>query len=487
MYNLSSDRAFPDAMFSPSAVILICQWIIRIVMIPVVMRNRRPTAAMAWLLVIFFEPTVGLIAYLLLGNAKLPRKRIREHRSVARAVQTLVRLAEQQPHIITPPIDEAHRPLAVLTERVGEMPCVGGNSFELFDDTDEALSAIIADIDAAEHHAHLMFYIYEDDESGHRVFEALCRAVKRGVACRVLADAVGSWGMLRSLAPRMTAAGIEVRAMLPVNPLRRRLARMDLRNHRKLAVIDGRIAHTGSQNIVNADYGRRRLKWHDVMVRVRGPVVPQLQLVFMEDWYFETDEVLEGPHILPPPRTAGPYAIQAVPTGPTYPAESMQNLIVGAVHHAREHVIIASPYLVPNEPFLTALEVATMRGVTVDIIVPIKSDHRLVSAAGRAYFGDMLDAGVNLYLHSHGLLHSKIMTIDHSLAMIGSGNFDIRSFRLNLELNLLLYGDEATRQIGRLLDRYVGESVPLIREHWAKRPLGRRFVEDTAKLLSPLL
>ena len=466
---------------------LIIQWIICIVMIPFVVRRRKPTVAMAWLLVIFFQPWIGLAVYLLLGENRLPVRRIRAHRDNVDHMNRFARLAALDPHIVQPKLEPEQQSLVHLAERLGEQSILGGNRGELLTETDVFIQRLIDDIDGAEHHVHLLFYIFADDEMGHRVTAALARAVGRGVICRVLADDVGSWGMFKKLGPQMRAQGIQLHAMLPVNVFRRRLARMDLRNHRKLAIIDGRIAYSGSHNVVGANFGTKNLVWHDVTARIMGPTVLQLQSVFLEDWFSETGEPLEDSRLFPDPDVTGDIAIQPLPSGPTYASENYHRLVVTAIYGAQRHIIITSPYLVPDGAFLQALEVAVLRGVKVDLIVPKKSDQRLTDAAGRAYYEELLSSGVRIYRHTEGLLHAKTMTIDDSLALVGSGNFDIRSFFLNFELNLLSYGPQVTAGLRRVQRHYLEQSTPLAKETWQQRGRFGRLLDDAAKLLSPLL
>ena len=470
-----------------SLLLLIAEWLIRLAMMPILVRRRGTTAAMAWLLVIFFEPFIGLFLYLLIGENRLPRRRIRKHASATSSVDLTNQLGQTQPHITRPQLPPEQASLVTLAERLGDLPIVGGNEVLMMPDTAQVIERVIADIDAAEHHVHILMYIFEADETGRRIADALIRARQRGVACRVLADAVGSRPLFKGLHQPLLDAGVEVIAALPVNVFRRGLARLDLRNHRKLVVIDGSIAYSGSQNIVDPTYGRRDLVWHDMMLRLTGPVVLHLQGVFIEDWYFETGKMLESADILPEPRVTGEAIVQVLPSGPTYPTENYQRLVVAALHAAEREVIITSPYLVPDEPLLQAMQTAVLRGVRVDMIVPYRSDQPLASTAGRAYYAQLLEINVNLHLHHEGLLHAKTVTIDDAVALVGSSNFDIRSFKLNFELNLLLYGPEAAAELRHHQKQYMQQSTRLTLKQWQARPAWRRLIQDSARLLSPLL
>ncbi len=467
------------------------EWGIRLVMLPVILRRRfEATTALAWLMIIFFLPVLGLVLYGLIGNSGLGRRRVRLHNRVIAALRTPERLADLRARAAQPQVAEEVLPLVNQAERIGGMPVSGGNEMELLGDSEAMIDRLIADIDAAEHHVHMLFYIYEDDETGRRVAEALVRAAKRGVRCRVLADHAGSRTIFfaNGLASWMNENGVQTVAALPVRPLRRRLARLDLRNHRKIVVIDGRIGYTGSQNITNADYGHHHVeRWIDLTGRFQGPVVSQLQVVFMEDWMFETDEYLEGPDIFPLLPRVGEVTAQAVATGPGHESEALPRVLLAAIGMAKRKVIITTPYLVPDEPTMLALALAADRGVEVSMVVPARSDHWLVDAAGRAQFERLLESGVDIYLHRHGTLHAKTMTVDDSFAVLGSSNMDIRSFYLNFEINVLLYGPQVTRELRFAQMGYLNDSDRVTLDAWHRRPVGRRYLDAAAALLSPLL
>lgn len=466
-------------------------WLIGITMVLVVLRQHlRPATALAWLSVVFLVPIPGSLAYLLFGSINLGKRRVRLYHKVLARFQRGTRLAGHQIHVLRPDIEPAHLPVILQAERISGMPIFGGNEVELLADSDEMIRRLIADIDAARHHVHLLYYIYGDDDVGRRVADAVIRATKRGVECRLLVDAAGSRGFFRrgGLASQLNDAGVKTLPALPVDLLRRRLQRMDLRNHRKLAVIDGRVAYAGSQNIVTADYGHPRAgKWIDLSARFIGPVVSQLQTVFLEDWLFDTGQLLHTPDMLPVPKSTGPIPAQTVPTGPGQDSETLLRVLVAATNAARRRIIITTPYLVPDEPTMLALTMAAERGVEVDLVMPARSDHPIVHTAAYAYYEPLLDAGVRIYLHQRGLLHSKTMTVDDSFALLGSSNLDIRSFYLNFELNVLMYGPQITKELRFAQSRYISESVPVDAAVWRRRPVWKRYTEHAAALLSPLL
>jgi cardiolipin synthase len=394
---------------------------------------------------------------------------------------------DQHPHVIRPELGAQCKAAITLAERFGSMPILDGNSVILISDTNEVIRQLTADIDKAKEHVHMLFYIFRNDHTGRRVANALKEAAGRGVKCRLLLDAVGSWDTLRSMSHDLRSAGVEVYDDLPVGFLRRRASRIDLRNHRKIAVIDGTTGYTGSQNIVNDNYGHKDLVWFDLMARLNGPVVQELQTVFLEDWNFRTNKLLDERDVLPTPDPSGTVPAQVLPSGPDCPVESYQRLVVAVLYSARERVVITTPYFVPDEPFLQAMEVVAQRDVEVSLILPVKTDHPLIDMAGQAYFGELLEAGVRIFAYDNGLLHAKTITIDDSIAFLGSSNFDIRSFSLNFEINLLLYGREATRGLRERQMEYLHNSHAIELSDWQKRASFKRILHDVAKLFSPIL
>lgn len=462
-------------------------WVIRLVMLTIVIQKRRPAAAMAWLLIIFFMPWPGLILYLLIGNDRLPKRRLERHAQLLDSIRQDIARIRISPDSANPNLHPGQQGVVDLAHRLSDVTIAGGNSVELLSDTDDTIQRLREDIRAATVQVHIMAYIFADDGTGRLVADELIAAVKRGVTCRVIVDAVGSRPMLRTLAPYMRENGVTTVAALPANPFRRQVARLDIRNHRKLAVIDGIIGYTGSQNIVNREYGHEDLAWEDLMVRVTGPVVPQLQSVFVQDWFMETSEMLGGAELFPQQPVTGTVPAQCLPSGPNYPMATYQRMVVAAVYAARKHVIITSPYFVPDEPFMDALGVAVLRGVEVSIVLPARYDQVIAGAASRSYYEDLLDAGVKVYLYRPGLIHSKTMTVDYDLAFVGTSNFDIRSFRLNFEVNMVFYEAYVSEALLAQQHIYIANSDELAMETWRRRPIHKRLGQNLARLMSPLL
>ena len=473
-------------MESFSVLWLISEWIIRLLLVPLIAVWFRPPAALAWVAIVSLQPILGLVLLFILGDNRLPKKRIAEHARRRRHLQLDLWPMLQKYCVDPEPVSE-DRSRHALSVQLGELPAVAGNQFELIDETQRAIAALIADIDQATSHVHLLFYIWRDDATGQQVCEAMIRAEERGVECRVLVDAVGSAQFLRTQARKLRAAGVEIHAMLPVNLFRRRFSRIDMRNHRKLAVIDGRIGYTGSQNIVDADYGTRHLHWDDLMIRVTGPVVLQLQAVFCTDWYTELDQQLDWTECFPPAEVTGDHVLQLFPSGPTYHTLNLHRLIVAMIYQARREVIVTTPYFIPDDSLLQAIEVARLRGVKVKLALPQRSDQILVSAAQRSFYEQLLEMDVEIFLYQPGLLHSKTLTIDNRFAVLGTSNMDIRSFALNLELNLILFDPSAVETIIAQQQKYLEQSNALKLYQWQKRNRLKTLGEALARLLAPLL
>ncbi len=466
-------------------------WAIRLVMIPLVARRHGPTHAMAWLAPIFLFPRAGTLFYLWLARFGLARN-ARRHREVREQVETRDLIGGARAFRIREAAAPGHRDLIrlaerIVTDQIGGFPIVGGNAVELLDAPGNMVDRLIGDVDRAERHAHLLFYQYVDDATGRRVAEALARAASRGVECRVLCDGWASRSMRRALGPWMRRHGIRVHPALPIHLLRQPLSRVDVRNHRKVAVVDGRVGYTGSDNIHDPRFMLDEGVWHQISARVEGAAVLQLQMLFVEDWYFATGELLRGAGVFPEPREAGRVPVQTIPGGPSYPYHAIQHVLVQAIGEATETLILTTPYLVPDEPILLALRLAALRGVRVDVLVPLRSDRRAADAAARGYFGALLEAGVRIHRHPGGVVHAKTLSIDRAVAPVGTANLDRRSLFLNYEDVLLIFDGGCTDRLRDVQQRYLRGAERVDAEAWARRPRHKQYLEHTAMLLSPIL
>lgn len=472
--------------FDWTRIHIVSEWAVRLGMLCYVPQRRTPSAARAWLLLIFFFPWPGLILYSVIGRAYLPRRRLERQARATKLIRDLRDRFVQTAHLTRPQLDEALSPAVTLAERLGDFGILGNNRIELLTDYDKSIDRLVEDIDSAQRHVHLLYYIFADDATGRRVTDALIRATKRGVQCRLLLDAMGGRSVLRGLARRLRAEQIEVEAVLRYHFWNRNRGRRDLRNHRKIAVIDGRIGYAGSQNLINADF-KRGLVYEELVARVTGPVVGQLQAVWLVDRYLETDHALADDDLFPEPAAAGQSPVQTLPSGPGYRRANVQRLLVELVHGARRRVVITTPYFVPDEPLVQAMQTAALRGVEVSLIAPEARDQILVCLAQRSFYEDLLEAGAHVYHYQPRFLHAKHVTIDDDIALVGSSNIDIRSFQLNSEISLLIYDREVVSQLREIQEGYLAKSREVSYDAWLRRPLATKIAQNTARLVDSVL
>ena len=445
---------------------------------------RQPVSRLAWVVVMLAAPIVGMVAYILVGETNIGRGRSERKR----------RVMEELPQ--PPPYDgqvpEHYVPLFRAGMSINGYPPTGGNSAELMADSDATILRMVEDIDAATETVHILFYIWLADTNGLKVVEALKRAAARGVTCRVMADDFGSRAMIRSAHWKaMGNSGVILARAMPVPnpPISVLWGRIDMRNHRKIAIIDNRITYCGSQNCADAAFAvkPRFAPWVDIMVRFEGPVVRQNQHLFATDWMGHGNDdisaLIDAP--LPPPR--GSIVAQVVGTGAMVRPSAMPEIFDAVINTARSELIVTTPYYVPDETIQAALCAAAYRGVDTTFIVPQRNDSWVVAAASRSYYEELLAAGVKIHEYVGGLLHSKTMTIDGQACLIGSANIDRRSFELNFENNILLHDAELTGKIRARQQVYLAASVPVLAADVAAWPRRRRLWNNAIAMLGPVL
>ncbi|MEF2977063.1 cardiolipin synthase [Subtercola sp. YIM 133946] len=469
---------------------------VRITAIIVVPRNRRPSSAMAWLLAIFLIPYLGLIVFLLIGSYKLPKKRRDKQQAINDFIIETTEGIDQVSN--DHPWPAWLRSVVELNRHLGAMPLVGGNKARLIGDYAQSIAEMTADVNTATRFVHCEFYIMSYDSVTAHFFDALENAVKRGVTVRVLLDHVAS---IRSPGHRKTIRqlkkmGVSWNFMIPVQPLKGKWQRPDLRNHRKVLVIDGRIGYMGSQNMIDRSYNkrvnrRRGLQWKDIMTRVQGPIVNGLNAIFITDWYSETNELLvrETEAITPGVvfDTDDALDCQVVPSGPGFDGENNLRLFLALLYYAQKRIIITSPYFVPDDSMLYAITTATQRGVEVQLFVSEIGDQALVYHAQRSYYEALLKAGVQIWMYQAPyILHAKHFTIDDDVAVIGSSNMDIRSFSLNMEVSMMVRGASFVRDLRVVEDGYRAQSRELTLEEWNRQPLRSTILDNLARLTSGL-
>ena len=460
--------------------------------------NRKPGEATAWLLLIFLAPFLGAALFLLLGNPKLSQWRRTQQRAMNERIRYLAEEAEQIPvlrPIVDPPMPERYEPFIRLIAYLSGMPVMAGNTVELITDYAGAIDRIVQDIDAAERYVHLEYFMFANDKMGAPVIDALVRAQERGVVCRVLIDHLGNMGYHGPVLKRLRAAGISVYLMLRINPFDNQWNRGDLRNHRKIVVVDGIVGFTGSHNLIEDTYHKRGnirkgIYYIELVARVTGPIVSELNAAFVTDWYSETEELLDAstaPETRVRMLTTGDVLCQVLPSGPGFELNNNLMLFVQLFHAAQRKITIANPYVVPDETLLLALTSAAQRGVEVTLIVSEIGDQFLVFHAQRSYYEELLKAGVRIYLYRPPvMLHSKFLIIDDDIAVIGSSNMDIRSFELNLEVTLVCYNTHTAADLQTVAADYLSSARQLHLEDWQIRPPWIKLFDNLARLTSAL-
>lgn len=461
------------------------EWVIRLAMLVYVPQQRPAAATRTWLLLIFLMPWPGVILYALIGRIRVSHG---QREKLARASRA-IRQAEWAPRDGGSIIGEVPAPYAsasALAYATGDFRPFVHNRVVLVDDYEAWIARLITDIDAAELRVHMLFYIFADDATGQRVGGALSRAASRGVECRVLIDAVAGKLAFKRLVPAMRTAGVNVRAVQRTGLFRRNAARLDLRNHRKLAIIDGRVGHIGSQNIVDPTFVPN-FPNEEVMARMIGPAVGQLEAVFFTDWFIETSERLDTRDLINGIDPTATSMAQLLPSGPGYQLENARDVFISLLYAAQQRVVITTPYFVPDEPFLQALRSAAMRGVEVHLIVSKNANQPLSQYAQRSYYQDILSVGVHVHLYRPRFLHAKHLTIDNQVSVIGTANIDIRSFALNAEVCLLIYDPAVVADLVQMQERYFRDSDVLDLEEWNRRPLVAKVAQNLARLADSFL
>jgi cardiolipin synthase len=482
-----------DLLLHSTVALDVLGLVVRAVALAVVPVNRRPSSAMAWLILIFALPYVGIVAFLLIGSPKLPADRRRRQREVNRLIAERTAALPVVP--ATDPGPDWLAPVVALNRELGALPLVTGNRAELIEEYDASLQAMTDAVDAAERFVHVEFYILASDATTAPFFAAMERAVQRGVPVRVLYDHVGSLRVprYRRTVRHLRRIGVQWRPALPVQPWRMRYQRPDLRNHRKLLVVDGEVAFVGSQNLIDRSYlkranVRRGLQWQELMVRLEGPIVGSVNAVFTTDWHSERGEAWEG-EILPGDPADAPTTLecQVVPSGPGFDNENNLRLFNTLIYNARRRVSITSPYFVPDESLLHAVTTAAQRGLDVELFVSEIGDQPLVFHAQRSYYEALLRAGVRIWRYpAPSILHAKHLTIDDEVSVIGSSNMDMRSFDLNMELSLLVSGRDFAQRLGAVQDHYRALSRELTLEEHRRLRLPSRVLDNLARLTSAL-
>lgn len=456
--------------------------------------NRKPSSAIAWIMAIVFIPVIGILFFLLIGNWRLPKHRREKQAHVSQVFLErtkglhLVSHPEQWPDWLST--------IVALNRNLGALPMVGGNTAELYPDYRESIQAMADAIDTAEQYVYVEFFILVDDEWTAPIMDALERARSRGVEVRVLSDHIAqfSYPNRKGTVARFKAMGAHYLPMLPIQPFKRHYRRPDLRNHRKLVVVDGLVGFVGSQNLIIDHYHQKKniqrgLHWKELMCRIEGPAVREIQAVFVTDWYSECNELLlpEVGDIQLGELDATKLDMQMVPSGPSFENDNNLKLFAALFQNARRRISVTSPYFVPDESIQMALVTAGARGLDVELFVSETSDQFMVYHAQRSYYEELLRAGVKIYAYAAPtILHAKHMTIDEDVSVIGSSNMDIRSLSLHMEMMMMVHGKEFCDRMRAVEDSYRANSKQIHLDEWLKRPTSEKVFDNLMRLTSSL-
>lgn len=449
----------------------------------IITENRNPVKSLAWVLVLTFLPIVGLIFYLFFGQNFKAKK------MVSRRVKRKLRKRDYHSivNIDNLPLSEESKQEIRLCHSLCSAPYYSGNKVKIYTTGAEKFEQYLKDLETAQSYIHIQYYIFEDDKLGNRVKETLLKCARKGIQIRVLYDDVGCWSVKKAFFQEMRDAGITVRPFLEIS-FPQLASRINYRNHRKITVIDGRIGYIGGMNI--ADRYVEGLKWgtwRDTHLRIEGPAVQGLQLLFAVDWSYECKEILSDPHFFPPVEHKGNSGIQTAPGGPIGEWSNIAMLFLKAITNAKKTVYIQTPYFLPTDSLIKALQTAALAKVDVRLMIPERSDSKVLRFASFSYITEMLQAGVKVYFYQPGLLHAKTIIIDDELCSVGSTNFDFRSFEHNFEANAFIYDREVNNEMKRIFLEDQQQCRRIIQHYWRHRPLIQKGIESIMRLLSPVL
>jgi cardiolipin synthase len=449
----------------------------------VILENRNPLKTIAWVIVLLLLPGLGLIVYFFFGQDNR-RQRIISRRTYKRILRPLQSHLEQDRCIVLP----AYQPLVNLLNRNNRNPLLYGSELSVYTNGEDKFNILVDEINRAEHHIHLQYYIFMDDEIGTKIQKALIAKAKEGIKVRVLFDDVGCWNVKKQFFDEMKEAGIEVYPFLKVAfPVF--TSKVNYRNHRKVVVIDGKVGFMGGMNIADRYIqGTAWGNWRDTHFKILGKGVHGLQSAFSIDWYVASKQLIKGTEYYPEEKIYGDSIIQFALSGPTGQWRTLMQAFTFCISNAKKYIYIQTPYFLPTEGLNQALQTIALGGVDVRLMLPERSDTQTANMASHSFLDDMIKAGVKVYFYKTGFLHSKLVVIDDELACIGSANFDFRSFEHNFEINAFVYQNAfATQMKDVFLNDMTLNCEQVNPSAWLHRPILRRLSESFMRLFSPLL
>lgn len=454
-------------------------------------RNKPPVSTLNWIWVLVFLPWLGALAYFLIGSDRLARRHLSKSRQIGADGAAVKRAAGHDGKLsaLWDSLEPAERAMADLLSSVNDAPASAAGEVELLVDAQKFYPALIAAIAQARQYVHAEFYIFRDDHASREILEALVAAARRGVEVRLLCDRFGSLRTSESFFAPLVGAGGSFAWFRTINPFHNRWV-FNLRNHRKIQIIDGETVFVGGMNVGKEYLGEDPAygSWRDVQVRVTGGVAAVVQRAFADDWLYATEEMLTDAKYYPISPTPARHVAQVLSDGPDESEDPIQMSIVALLNSARERAWLTAGYFVPNEPLITAMKLCASRGVDTRLLISAKGDHPLLVQIGRSYYEEMLEYGVRIFEYEKGMNHAKVATFDGRWLMVGSANFDIRSMRLNFELNVVVHDPAATRRLDEVLQAdYEVESREIDLEEFRRRGFRQRFLESAFRPLAPLM
>ena len=457
----------------------------------ILMLGKSVGVTFAWMTIVLALPYIGALLYLLIGELRLGERRLGRARAMIERSKPWRSVLCEQASRESVNIPAGFQSLDFQARKIIGYPSLPGNRLTLLHDYQSIFQRLINDIKAARSSCSLEFYIWEAGGLADELLETVLDAHRRGIHIRILLDGVGSKNFLKGApAKRLRQAGIKVAEALHVNPLNMLFQRADIRNHRKIAVIDNQIAYTGSQNLVDPRYFKQEAgvgEWVDLMIRVEGPAVSVLDNVTAMDWSVEAGEAYDFPVSTISMQAAADVPVQVVPSGPVFREGAIHELIMSIIYKAQHELIITTPYFAPDESLTQALIAAANRGVDVTLVIPARVDSLLVRYATPALLDSLVAVGIRVARFDQGLLHTKSITVDGEFCIVGSVNLDMRSLWLNFEISLFVYDAGFTRQVRELQMNYISQSEYIDKEHFSQRTFPQRLAANIMRLFAPVL
>jgi cardiolipin synthase A/B len=456
----------------------------------IILENKNPVKTHAWLLMIFFLPIIGIILYFYLG------RNIRKEKIFSRKERVdIERFGKQelskQKFVLTPAHEEllgSRTGIINLVSNTSKSSITDTNSIKIFDSGVDTFEEMLQAIDSAKEYVHLEFYIIDDDTIGNRIKNALINKRKQNIEIRIIYDEIGSWSLSDTYLDSLTENGIEHFSFMPVR-FYKLASKINYRNHRKILIIDGKVAFIGGMNIAD-NYltgmfdGRA---WKDVHIRLEGDAVKSLQMVFLSDWYFVSKQNIFGPKYFPENESLGKKLVQIASSGPDSDWASIKQSFLYAISTARSFIKIVTPYFHPDETLLEVLKTVSLSGVSVTIVLPEISDSKISHLGSMSYINELVEAKISVLLYKNGFIHSKLLLVDNLICSIGSANFDFRSFEQNFEVNAFIFDKEVSENLNCIIQKYEDNSISVTRRGLGKKSIFTKFTESLARLLSPIM